>query len=176
MCGLTLTHSPQQPATMNPSSSSTRRQFLKATGTAAAVSALAGVKIPFVHAAEDNATRVVLVGCGGRGSGAADNALSVTGPPIKLVAMADVFEKRLSSSYETLKGKHGDRVDVPQDRKFIGFDGFKHAMDSINGRCRDLHDAAGVSLGPFRLRDREGPECVYGKAADRGWLERAEDV
>ena len=131
MLRIDTTRAPKQPATMNPSSFSTRRQFLKATGTAAAVSALAGVKIPFVHAAEDNATRVVLVGCGGRGSGAADNALSVTGPPIKLVAMADVFEKRLSSSYETLKGKHGDRVDVPQDRKFIGFDGYKHAMDLL---------------------------------------------
>jgi predicted dehydrogenase len=116
---------------MNPSLSSTRRQFIKATGTAAAVSALAGVKIPFVHAAEDNTQRVALIGCGGRGTGAADNALSVTGPPIKLAAMADVFQKRLDSSAETLKSKHGERADVPADHKHIGFDGYKNAMDAL---------------------------------------------
>ena len=65
---------------MNPiSNPSTRRSFLKTTTKVAAVSALAGVKIPFVHAAEDNTMRVALVGCGGRGTGAADNALAVAG-------------------------------------------------------------------------------------------------
>ena len=116
---------------MNELPNASRRQFIKTTTQIAAVSALAGVKIPFVHAAEDNTLKVALVGCGGRGTGAADNALSVTGPPIKLAAMADVFENRLKGSYDTLKGKHNDRVDVPDDRKFIGFDGFKHAMDSL---------------------------------------------
>src|SRR5688572_5575028 len=108
-----------------------RRSFLATAGKVTAVSALAGVKIPFVHAAEDNTLQVALIGCGGRGTGAADNALSVTGPPLKLVAMADVFERKLNGSFDTLKRKHGDRVDVPQDRKFIGFDGFKNAMDSM---------------------------------------------
>jgi len=112
----------------DPLHSTTRRQFLKTT---AAVSALAGVNIPFVHAAEDNALQVALVGCGGRGTGAAGNALSVTGPGIKLVAMADVFQKRLDTSYNSLKTQHADQVDVPDDRKFIGFDGYKHAMDSL---------------------------------------------
>ncbi len=111
--------------------SSTRRSFLKTTTKVAAVSALAGVKIPFVHAAEDNTTQVALVGCGGRGTGAAGNAVSVTGPPVKLVAMADVFQKRMDISYKTLKDKAPDRVEVPDDRKFIGFDGYKHAMDCL---------------------------------------------
>ena len=109
-------------------SASSRRQFLKTT---AAVSALAGIKIPFVHAAEDNALQVVLVGCGGRGTGAASNALSVTGPPVKLIAMADVFQERLDKSFKSLSTQHADRVDVPDDRKFIGFDGYKHAMDCL---------------------------------------------
>src|SRR5688572_16292606 len=118
---------------MKPSSSlpSTRRSFLKTTTKVAAVSALAGVDIPFVHAAEDNTLRVALVGCGGRGTGTAANALSVTGPPIKLVAMADVFERKLKNSFESLSAAHADRVDVPEDRKFIGFDGYKNAMDSL---------------------------------------------
>ncbi|HSI11379.1 MAG TPA: Gfo/Idh/MocA family oxidoreductase [Chthoniobacter sp.] len=105
-----------------------RRQFIKTT---AAVSALAGVNIPFVHAAEDSTLQVALVGCGGRGTGAASNALSVSGPPIKLVAMADVFKARLDKSYGSLKTQHDDKVDVPEDRKFIGFDAYKHAMDAL---------------------------------------------
>ncbi len=109
-------------------SASSRRQFIKTT---VAASALAGIKIPFVHAAEDNALHVALIGCGGRGTGAASNALSVTGPEVKLVAMADVFQNRLDKSFSSLKTQHADKVDVPDDRKFIGFDGYKHAMDSL---------------------------------------------
>ena len=78
-----------------PKPSTTRRDFLKTTGQVAAASALAGVAIPSVHAGEDNTIQVALVGCGGRGTGAAANALSTKSGPIKLVAMADVFEDRL---------------------------------------------------------------------------------
>src|SRR5262249_3144983 len=67
----------------------TRRDVLKAAGTVAAPSALAGVAIPAVHAAEDNTIRLALVGCGGRGTGAAFDALGAKGGPVKLVAMAD---------------------------------------------------------------------------------------
>jgi hypothetical protein len=80
-----------------------RRTFLKNTGRMAAASALAGVTIPHVHAAENNTIQLALVGCGGRGSGAAVDALSVRNGPIKLVAMADAFEDRLTSSYNSLK-------------------------------------------------------------------------
>ncbi len=118
---------------MNPSSfpTSSRRAFLKAAGTTAAVSALAGIKIPFVHAAEDSTIEIALVGCGGRGTGAADNALRVSGPPLKLVAMADVSKGKLDASLQNLKTQHAEKVDVPADRQFVGFDGFKHAMDSL---------------------------------------------
>lgn len=109
----------------------TRRQFVKATGAAAAVSVLAGVRIPFVHAAEESTQEVALVGCGGRGSGAASNALSVSGPPLKLVAMADVFENKLKSSLAGVSGKHPTAVDVPPERQFIGFDGYKKAFDAV---------------------------------------------
>jgi predicted dehydrogenase len=74
---------------------------------------------------------VALIGCGGRGSGAADNALRVRQAPLKLVAMADVFEDRLKSSYANLKGMHENKVDVPEERKFIGFDAYKKAMDCL---------------------------------------------
>ncbi len=114
-----------------PKPSTTRRDFLKTTGQVATASALAGIAIPSVHAGEDNTIRVALVGAGGRGTGAAGNALSVKGGPIELVAIADVFQEKLDKSYESLKKEHGDKVDVCDDRKFIGFDGYQKAMDCL---------------------------------------------
>lgn len=118
---------------MNQSSNplSSRREFIINTGRLAAVSALAGVVIPHVHAAENNTIQVALIGCGGRGTGAANNALSVQNGPVKLVAMADVFRERLNTSYDALQKDHKDRVDVPEERRFIGFDGYKNAMDCL---------------------------------------------
>src|SRR5574340_627847 len=109
----------------NRTSVTSRRTFI------GGASVLAGVALPHVHAAENNTVQITLVGCGGRGSGAAVNALSVKNGPTKLVAMADVFERRLSSSYANLKKACGDKVDVSDDRKFIGFDAYKKAMDCL---------------------------------------------
>lgn len=108
-----------------------RRDFLRTTGTFAAASALAGVTLPAVHAAENNTVQVALVGAGGRGTGAAANALNVKNGPVKLVAMADVFDNRLKSSFEGLKGQYADKMDVSEDRKFVGFDAYKQAMDAL---------------------------------------------
>lgn len=108
-----------------------RRDFIKTTGKIAAVSAFAGMMIPNVHAAGNDTIQIVLIGCGGRGGGAADNALSVKRGPIKLVAMVDVFEHKLEGAYNALKKRHGDNVDVPKERRFIGFDGYKKAMDCL---------------------------------------------
>lgn len=109
---------------------SSRREFLKTTGKLAAVSALAGVALPHVHAAGNETIQLALVGCGGRGSGAANNALNTSRGPVKLVSMADVFEDRVSGSHQNVKNAHGDKVDVG-DRKFVGFDGYKKAMDCL---------------------------------------------
>ncbi len=103
---------------------------MKQAGTFAAATSLLTLA-PRVHAAEDNTIQLALVGCGGRGTGAGDNALSVDNGPIKLVAMADVFDTKLSSSFDNLKRKHEAKMDVPDDRKFIGFDGYKKAMDCL---------------------------------------------
>ena len=105
-----------------------RRHFIK---TAAAASALAGVRIPFVHADNDDATQIAIIGCGGRGTGAVANALSVSGPPLKLVAAADVRASQIKNSLNGLKSQFPTAVDVPDDRQFVGFDGFKHAIDSL---------------------------------------------
>jgi predicted dehydrogenase len=108
-----------------------RRDLIKKTGQIAAVSALAGIAIPSVHAGESNTIQVALVGCGGRGTGAAENALSTKVGPTKLVAMADVFPERLSGSIKQIKNEHEKQMDVPEDRRFIGFDGYKKAMDCL---------------------------------------------
>ncbi|MCX7827098.1 MAG: Gfo/Idh/MocA family oxidoreductase, partial [Verrucomicrobiae bacterium] len=115
-----------QPDSQHPS----RRDFL----TAAAGSVLAGAVIPHVHAAGSDPIQLALVGCGGRGTGAVRDAFSTTSlGPIKLVAMADVFEDKQKRSYEALsKNKEvGPLVDVPEDRRFLGFDGYKKAMDCL---------------------------------------------
>ncbi len=109
-----------------------RRDFLKTTGRVATASALTSVFVPSVHAAGSDLIQVALIGCGGRGTGAAANALSTRSGPIKLVAMADVFADRLKGSLDRLGGKQAsDKVDVPADRQFVGFDAYKKAMDCL---------------------------------------------
>jgi len=108
-----------------------RREFLKNTGRIAAASALVGGITPRVHAAENNTIQLALVGCGGRGTGAAANALSTKSGPVKLVAMADVFKRKLDGSHGNLKRRSAAQFDVPEERKFLGFDGYKKAMDCL---------------------------------------------
>ncbi|HOY57688.1 MAG TPA: Gfo/Idh/MocA family oxidoreductase [Verrucomicrobiota bacterium] len=109
-----------------------RREFLKSTSRVAAASALAGVALPHVHAAEDSTLQLALIGCGGRGTGAIVNALATRNQgPIKLVAMADVFKERLDDSYRNLSRNHAAQMDVPPERRFIGFDAYKKAMDCL---------------------------------------------
>jgi len=108
-----------------------RREFIKTSGKSAALSVLAGVAIPPVHAAGSDLIQVALVGCGGRGGGAAANALSVKRGPVKLVAMADVFPERLATDLNMLQKRFPSQVEVPPDRQFIGFDAYQKAMDSL---------------------------------------------
>ena len=109
-----------------------RREFLKRSSTAVAGTALAGAVVPRVHAAENNTIKIALVGCGGRGTGAAANALSTEGP-VKLVAMADVFDNRLQSSLARLSKQFPKDVDVPAERQFLGMDAFKKAIACLDG-------------------------------------------
>lgn len=111
--------------------STSRREFLKQTGQLAAVSALAGVAVPYVHAATDDTIRLALIGCGGRGSGAVVDAYDSAHGPVKLVAMADLFQKQIASSYKNLSDKYGNRMDVPPERQFVGFDAYRKAIDCL---------------------------------------------
>ena len=108
-----------------------RREFLARGSAVAATSALAGVSIPWVHAAEDNTIRLALIGCGGRGSGAVADAFDSPHGPVKLAVMADLFQHRLDKALQVLSEKFGDRVDVPPDRRFVGFDAYRKAIDCL---------------------------------------------
>lgn len=114
-------------------SSISRRELGKRVGAIAAVSALAGIAVPSVHAAENSTIQVALVGCGGRGTGAAIDALHARGVQAKLIAMADAFKDRLDSSHRALAGRQdiADRFDVPPERQFIGYEAYKQAMDCL---------------------------------------------
>jgi len=109
-----------------------RRDFLKTTSTVAA-SALTASAIPSVHAAGGDTVQVALVGCGGRGTGAAGDALATHGGDVKLVAMADVLQTRLNNSFNNLANDKSfkDKVKVPDENKFIGFDAYKKAIDLL---------------------------------------------
>jgi predicted dehydrogenase len=115
----------------NPTQPTSRREFLKNTGRFAAASALAGMALPHVHAAENNTIQLAIIGCGGRGSGAVANALESPGGPVKLVAMADLVRDRLAKAHENLSQKFGDKIAVPPDRQFVGFDAYRKAIGCL---------------------------------------------
>ena len=110
--------------------STSRRDFLKQSSGVLAGAALASAINVRAHAGENNTIKIALIGCGGRGTGAAENALSTKGPT-QLVAMADAFDDRLQGSLRNLAGKFGKQVDVPKDRQFVGIEGFKKAIDCV---------------------------------------------
>ncbi len=125
-------------ATNNASAQSTsvapsRRDFVKTSAAVAGAAVLAAGAIPLsVHAAEDNTLKIGLVGCGGRGSGAALQALHAD-PNTRLVALADMFKDKLDSSLSNLKQSDaGARVDVPAARQFTGWDGYKGVIQNCD--------------------------------------------
>jgi len=135
-----------------------RREFLKSSTAAAVGGALLGnlALARSAHAAGDETIKIALIGCGGRGSGAAKQALSTQGP-VKLIAMADVFQDRLDSSYKELMSQEQvkARIDVPEERRFTGFDAYQKALDAgpdlvilaTPPGFRPLHFEAAVKAG-----------------------------
>jgi predicted dehydrogenase len=148
---------PAEPTIVSPASSS-RRDFMKGStaaviGTTTAVST--GLSVPLVHAAGSSTIKVGLVGCGGRGTGAAGQALTADSG-VKLVAMADAFADRIEESLSELKGSAniGARVEVPKDRQYTGFDAYKNVIDQVDlvilttpPHFRPLHLAYAVDKG-----------------------------
>jgi predicted dehydrogenase len=140
-----------------------RRGFLQGSAAAAAggllLANLKSVQADVsrtAHAAGDDEIKIALIGCGGRGTGAASQALHTEGK-VKLVAMGDAFEDRLDSSLKNLQkdGSLAERIDVPKDRQFVGFDAYKKVLEQdvdlvILATCpgfRPIHFKAAVDAG-----------------------------
>lgn len=114
----------------------TRRTFLRQVaqggGAVMAGSAVLGSRVPAVHAGEDNTIRLALIGCGGRGTGAVENALKINDQgPIELYVAADLDKNRMESKLQAITKKYPQKVNVHDDRKFIGFDAYKKAVESL---------------------------------------------
>jgi len=110
-----------------------RRGFLKHNGAAFTLGTAAMARtFTGIHAGENNQIRLALIGCGNRGNGAVANALN-TSPqgPISLYAVADLHQSQIDRSLEQLKEKYADKIDVPADRQFLGFEAYKQAIDLL---------------------------------------------
>nr|WP_246146847.1 Gfo/Idh/MocA family oxidoreductase [Rubripirellula lacrimiformis] len=109
-----------------------RRNFIKGGSMMLAGGAIVGTNLAVArgaHAYGSDTIRIGLVGCGGRGTGAAIQAMNTTGGNTKLVAMADVFENSIQTAYRTIKGKHPDKVAV-DDARFVGLDAYKQVLQT----------------------------------------------
>lgn len=116
------------------SSDHTRRKFLETSGVALAGGALSTTMLSpgAVHASGSSVLRVGLVGCGGRGTGAAAQALTAD-PQVELVAMGDTFADRVEQSYGQLKKTAiADRVKVDRDHRFSGFNAYQAVIDQCD--------------------------------------------
>lgn len=149
---------PPRPHVSSGVPSGTRREFLKASTLAAAgsVAATAVNLSHAVHASSDDTLRVGLIGCGGRGTSAASQALTAD-TRVKLTAMGDAFEDRLQSGLKSLRQSNGleSKIDVPAERQFVGFDAYKQVLASgvdvvlltTPPHFRPLHLQAAVDAG-----------------------------
>jgi myo-inositol 2-dehydrogenase/D-chiro-inositol 1-dehydrogenase len=132
-----------------------RRDFLKTSAALAGAAAATHLALPSnVHAGGDDLIKVGLIGCGGRGRGAAEQAVNA-GPNIKLVALGDVFPDHLAEAKRILKKDLGDKYAVPDENCFSGFEAYKHVLDAgVDVVClttpphfRPLHFKAAIEAG-----------------------------
>lgn len=134
-----------------------RRNFLKSSSAALAVSSLTASSglAQGVHVTGSDLLRIGLIGCGGRGTGAASQALAAD-PNVKLVAMGDAFSDRLQSSLATLDANKAiaDKLDVPAERWFVGFDAYRKVIEHSDvvllatpPHFRPIHIKAAVEAG-----------------------------
>jgi myo-inositol 2-dehydrogenase / D-chiro-inositol 1-dehydrogenase len=109
--------------------SASRRDFLKSSAIVAAGAAATHLgAVPNAFAAGSDVIKVGLVGCGGRGTGAAEQSIN-SSSNVKLHAMGDLFKDHLNGCLDKLK-QFGDKVDVAEERKFLGLDAYKKVIDS----------------------------------------------
>jgi myo-inositol 2-dehydrogenase/D-chiro-inositol 1-dehydrogenase len=113
---------------------SSRRDFLKGSTAAVAGTALAGSLgiARSAHAAGPEQIKAALIGCGGRGNGAANDfmrAAQILGDDVKIIAVADAFEGPATRAAEGLRQTFGAKADIPPERVFVGLDAYQKAID-----------------------------------------------
>ncbi len=138
---------------------SSRRDFLRTTSTAAVSAGLLTGLARGAYANGDDTINIALIGCGGRGRGAAAQALATEGK-VRLIAVADAFRDQLDDGLENISRsvRNNDTaiVDVPEERKFAGFDAYKQVLElpdldlvilATPPGFRPMHFAAAVERG-----------------------------
>ncbi len=111
-------------------SNTSRRQFLKHSAALATAATAGSMVIPSnAHAAGSDRIKIGLIGCGGRGTEAAGNAMNA-GRDVQLVALADLFAERLAASRDQLLKATPEQCDLPPDRCFTGFDAYEKVIAS----------------------------------------------
>ncbi len=134
--------------------SSTRRDFLKSSAMLGTVGGAASLGISSgVFAAGTDTIKVGMIGCGGRCTGAAHQALTAD-PGAKLVAMCDIFMDRVKDKRNILKGEKGEQVAVDDDHCFAGFDGYKKVIEASDvvlianaAKFHPLHAMTAIKAG-----------------------------
>ena len=110
-----------------------RRKFIRDSSLLVAGGTVAGSTLTLarsVHAAGSDIIKLGLVGCGGRGTGAANQALNTRKGEVKLISLGDVFPNKVQAAYRGLKGARKGQVDVSKDRMFSGLDAYQKVLDS----------------------------------------------
>lgn len=136
---------------------SSRRDFLRTSSAAAVAGGTVLHRLSPAQAAHtsfDETIRLGLIGCGGRGTDAAGQAMNTEGPT-KLVAVADAFEGNLRRAVRRLNQSHGEKVDLPEERQFVGFDAYKGVLEqdidvvliATPPGFRPIHFEAAVAAG-----------------------------
>ena len=144
----------------SPSNPTSRRAFLRNSSLLVAGSAIAANKVQAqiarsAHAYGSDTIKLGLIGCGGRGSQAVQQAMNTTGGEVKLIAMADAFDNRLQPSLAGLNRAKPGKVEVPKDRQFVGFNAYKDVLQTDCDMVilatppgfRPLHFEAAVKAG-----------------------------
>ncbi len=146
-----------------------RRDFLKnSTATAAGLALAGGLNVArMAHAVGGDELKIALIGCGGRGTGAVANCFEAC-PNVKLIAVADAFADTPKSCLANLRRMpaFAGRIDVPEDRIFIGLDAYQKAIAAgpdivlltTPPGFRPIHYAAAIEAGRHVFMEK--PCCV----------------